>query len=344
MPRLTPHVPGMRDLGEYVREQRENAQLSVRQLSAVAGISNPYLSQIERGLRRPSADILNSLARGLQISAESLYVQAGLLDESREASAVDVRLALSLDRHLTDRQRRIMIDLYDSFVPRDDADEVTEGELTDTAAATKTRAAKAPTPNGRDAKSRDAKTRDAKTRDAKTRDAKASGKTRETQTRARAEKGHVASTQVATLGPRARVTAASTPGASLEPPVSAARPKVDVAIATTLVNGATAGITASAVAAESTSTDTPSATATGRRGGSKPRSTRSRATATASSVGTPTVTADRAADDTAAAGTDARGDTRPAPRPTTRRAADRRAPQTPATRRPRTPDAPTEKE
>lgn len=334
MPRLTPHVPGMRDLGEYVREQRENAQLSVRQLSAVAGISNPYLSQIERGLRRPSADILNSLARGLQISAESLYVQAGLLDESREASAVDVRLALSLDRHLTDRQRRIMIDLYDSFVPRDDADEVTDGEVTDTAAATKTRAAKAPATNGRDAKSRDAKTRDAK----------ASGKTRETQTRARAEKGHVASTQVATLGPRARVTAASTPGASLEPPVSPARPKVDVAIATTLVNGATAGIKASAVAAESTSTDTPSATATGRRGGSKPRSTRPRATATASSVGTPAVTADRAADDTAAAGTDARGDTRPAPRPTTRRAADRRAPQTPATRRPRTPDAPTEKE
>lgn len=339
MPRLTPHVPGMRDLGEYVREQRENAQLSVRQLSAVAGISNPYLSQIERGLRRPSADILNSLARGLQISAESLYVQAGLLDESREASAVDVRLALSLDRHLTDRQRRIMIDLYDSFVPRDDADEVTDGEVTDTAAATKTRAAKAPTTNGRDAKSRDAKSRDAKTRDAK-----ASGKTRGTQTRARAQKGHVASTQVATLGPGARVTAASIPGASLEPPVSPARPKVDVAIATTLVNGATAGITASAVAAESTSTDTPSATATGRRGGSKPRSTRSRATATASSVGTPAVTADRAADDTAAAGTDARGDTRPAPRPTTRRAADRRAPQTPATRRPRTPDAPTEKE
>jgi len=107
----------MRDLGEYVREQRENAQLSVRQLSAVAGISNPYLSQIERGLRRPSADILNALARGLQISAESLYVRAGLLDESRETSAVDTRLALTLDRRLTERQRRIMLDLYDSFVP-----------------------------------------------------------------------------------------------------------------------------------------------------------------------------------------------------------------------------------
>ncbi len=107
----------MRELGEYVREQRENAHLSVRQLSAVAGISNPYLSQIERGLRRPSAEILNSLAKGLQISAESLYVRAGLLDDTRESSAVDVRLALSLDRHLTDRQRRIMLDLYDSFVP-----------------------------------------------------------------------------------------------------------------------------------------------------------------------------------------------------------------------------------
>ena len=84
----------MRGLGEYVREQRENAQLSVRQLSAAAGISNPYLSQIERGLRRPSAEILNSLAKGLQISAESLYVQAGLLDASHESGTTDVRLAL----------------------------------------------------------------------------------------------------------------------------------------------------------------------------------------------------------------------------------------------------------
>ncbi|GAB47157.1 helix-turn-helix domain-containing protein [Mobilicoccus pelagius] len=118
---MTPYVPGMRDLGEYVREQRENAQLSVRQLSAVAGISNPYLSQIERGLRRPSADILNALARGLQISAESLYVRAGLLDETRETGAVDTRLALTLDRRLTERQRRIMLDLYDSFVPPEES-------------------------------------------------------------------------------------------------------------------------------------------------------------------------------------------------------------------------------
>ncbi|GMA40994.1 helix-turn-helix domain-containing protein [Mobilicoccus caccae] len=128
MPRLTPHVPGvpgMRDLGEYVREQRENAQLSVRQLSAAAGISNPYLSQIERGLRRPSAEILNSLAKGLQVSAESLYVRAGLLDASHENSAVDVRRALALDRHLTARQRGIMLDLYDSFVPRRPVDGAT---------------------------------------------------------------------------------------------------------------------------------------------------------------------------------------------------------------------------
>lgn len=140
MPRLTPHVRGMpvmRDLGEYVREQREHAQLSVRQLSAAAGISNPYLSQIERGLRRPSAEILNALAKGLQISAESLYVRAGLLDASQEASAVDVRLALSLDRHLTPRQRRIMLDLYDSFVPTGSAADLSDlagpAEVTDAA-------------------------------------------------------------------------------------------------------------------------------------------------------------------------------------------------------------------
>lgn len=149
MARLTPHVPGMRDLGDYVREQRENAQLSVRQLSAVAGISNPYLSQIERGLRRPSADILNSLARGLQISAESLYVRAGLLDESQESSAVDVRLALSLDRHLTDRQRRIMLDLYDSFVPRDDPEADDTDAPTSPADAVEAPTAATPTPTSR---------------------------------------------------------------------------------------------------------------------------------------------------------------------------------------------------
>lgn len=112
-------VPGVRDLGAYLREQRENAQLSVRQLSKAAGISNPYLSQIERGLRRPSADILQALAKGLEISAESLYVQAGLLDMPDEAARderPDARAAICADPRLGPRQRRLLLDLYDSFV------------------------------------------------------------------------------------------------------------------------------------------------------------------------------------------------------------------------------------
>ncbi len=119
MPKLPPRVPGKHELGDYLREQREHAQLSVRQLSAAAGISNPYLSQIERGLKRPSAEILAALAQGLRISAESLYVRAGLLDANDEETAdpgLDVRTAIRNDRLLTDGQRRIMLDLYDSFV------------------------------------------------------------------------------------------------------------------------------------------------------------------------------------------------------------------------------------
>ena len=113
---LTTPLPGMRDLGAYLREQRENAQLSVRQLSKVTGISNPYLSQIERGLKRPSATILQSLAKGLQVSAESLYVQAGLLDEEAAADFSDVRGALAGDPRLSAPQRRVLLDLYDSFL------------------------------------------------------------------------------------------------------------------------------------------------------------------------------------------------------------------------------------
>lgn len=115
-----PSVPGVRDLGAYLREQRENAQLSVRQLSKAAGISNPYLSQIERGLRRPSAEILQALAKGLEISAESLYVQAGLLEGPDEQSDLgdrpDARAAICADPRLAPRQRRLLLDLYDSFV------------------------------------------------------------------------------------------------------------------------------------------------------------------------------------------------------------------------------------
>lgn len=118
--KLAPQLPGVHGLGDYLREQRESAQLSVRQLSAAAGISNPYLSQIERGLKKPSAEILQALAFGLRISAESLYVRAGLLqgpvDDQSPSPGPDARAALMSDRRLSDRQRRIMIDLYDSFV------------------------------------------------------------------------------------------------------------------------------------------------------------------------------------------------------------------------------------
>lgn len=99
------------------------AQLSVRQLSAVAGISNPYLSQIERGLRKPSAEILSALASGLRISAESLYIRAGLLEPAGEASqapvpepASGVPAAIRADPRLSDQQRRFMLDLYESYV------------------------------------------------------------------------------------------------------------------------------------------------------------------------------------------------------------------------------------
>lgn len=106
------------DLGAYLREQRENAQLSLRQLAELAGVSNPYLSQIERGLKRPSAEILQQIARALQVSAESLYVRAGILDERvpDPAAAADVLSAIAADPVLTDRQRAVLVEIYLSFV------------------------------------------------------------------------------------------------------------------------------------------------------------------------------------------------------------------------------------
>jgi len=107
------------DLGDYLREQRHSAQLSLRQLSEVAGISNPYLSQIERGLKKPSAEILQALAKALRISAESLYVRAGFLDESSDPGAAvppDVQAAILADPGLSDRQRAVLLDVYESFV------------------------------------------------------------------------------------------------------------------------------------------------------------------------------------------------------------------------------------
>ena len=116
-------IPLGNHLGDYLREQRQSARLSLRQLADLAGISNPYLSQIERGLKKPSAEILQQLAKGLQVSAESLYVRAGILDERPHAGspAIDTRGAISADPHLTDRQKSALLDIYDSFVGAPDA-------------------------------------------------------------------------------------------------------------------------------------------------------------------------------------------------------------------------------
>ena len=100
-------------IGEYIREQREQAKISMRQLAQSAGVSNPYLSQIERGLRKPSADILQQIARGLRISAEALYVQAGILEDRPADSGV--RSALLTDPELSERQKQVLIEIYESF-------------------------------------------------------------------------------------------------------------------------------------------------------------------------------------------------------------------------------------
>jgi transcriptional regulator with XRE-family HTH domain len=100
-------------IGEYIRQQREQAKISLRQLASAAGVSNPYLSQIERGLRRPSAEILQQIAKGLRISAEALYVQAGILEDRRPDSGV--RAAVLADTELTERQKQVLLEIYESF-------------------------------------------------------------------------------------------------------------------------------------------------------------------------------------------------------------------------------------
>ncbi|MGW5355297.1 helix-turn-helix domain-containing protein [Streptomyces sp. NPDC004031] len=102
------------NVGEYLREQRRSAQLSLRQLAEAAGVSNPYLSQIERGLRKPSAEILQQLAKALRISAETLYVQAGMLD-ARERDELEVPAAILTDPAINERQKQVLIQIYESF-------------------------------------------------------------------------------------------------------------------------------------------------------------------------------------------------------------------------------------
>ena len=105
-------------LGDYLREQRQASRLSLRQLAEQAGVSNPYLSQIERGLRRPSAEVLQQLAKALRISAEQLYIRAGIvsLEEVPGAPERSVELAILSDPHLNERQKQSLLDVYASFL------------------------------------------------------------------------------------------------------------------------------------------------------------------------------------------------------------------------------------
>ncbi|WP_029110703.1 helix-turn-helix transcriptional regulator [Mycobacterium sp. URHD0025] len=107
------------DIGSFIRSQREAAQVSVRQLAEKAGVSNPYLSQIERGLRKPSADVLNQIAKALRVSAEVLYVRAGILEPSEPS---EVRDAIVNDVAITERQKQVLLDIYTSFRAQNEAD------------------------------------------------------------------------------------------------------------------------------------------------------------------------------------------------------------------------------
>jgi len=133
------------NLGEFLREQRRSAQLSLRQLADAAGVSNPYLSQIERGLRKPSADILQQLAKALRISAETLYVQAGILDE-RDRDELEVQSAILTDPTINERQKQVLLQIYESF--RKENGLVTDAEPADTPKAEPSPSAPAAPPSG----------------------------------------------------------------------------------------------------------------------------------------------------------------------------------------------------
>ena len=106
------------DIGSFIRAQREATQVSMRQLAEKAGVSNPYLSQIERGLRKPSADVLNQIAKALRVSAEVLYIRAGILEPSEKS---EVRDAVIADMTITERQKQVLLDIYTSFVQQNEA-------------------------------------------------------------------------------------------------------------------------------------------------------------------------------------------------------------------------------
>lgn len=106
------------DIGSFIRTQREAAQVSVRQLADRAGVSNPYLSQIERGLRKPSAEVLSQIAKALRLSAEVLYVRAGILEPGEVSQVHDAVMA---DTSITDRQKRVLLDIYASFLQQNES-------------------------------------------------------------------------------------------------------------------------------------------------------------------------------------------------------------------------------
>ncbi|GAB3031462.1 helix-turn-helix domain-containing protein [Mycobacterium bourgelatii] len=106
------------DIGSFIRAQRETAQVSMRQLAARSGVSNPYLSQVERGLRKPSADVLAQIAKALRVSAEVLYVRAGILEPSETNQ---VRDAIVTDTAITERQKQVLLDIYASFTQQNEA-------------------------------------------------------------------------------------------------------------------------------------------------------------------------------------------------------------------------------
>jgi transcriptional regulator with XRE-family HTH domain len=121
------------DIGGFIRSQREAAQVSVRQLAEKAGVSNPYLSQIERGLRKPSADVLSQIAKALRVSAEVLYIRAGILEPSETN---EVRDAIVTDMAITERQKQVLLDIYTSFCEQNEAVLVAEDRQIDEEPAT----------------------------------------------------------------------------------------------------------------------------------------------------------------------------------------------------------------
>jgi transcriptional regulator with XRE-family HTH domain len=116
-------------VGEFIREQRSAARVSLRELARTAGVSNPYLSQVERGLRKPSAEILASIARGLKISAETLYEQAGILD--RRSGNPDTVAAIRSDEALSERHKAVLLELYETYVREHRAAEKASSHPTD---------------------------------------------------------------------------------------------------------------------------------------------------------------------------------------------------------------------